>query len=273
MYSVNVKVKKLRNNAIIPMQGTSGAAGFDLTISAFLDADGNTLDTDVIRLDANHTTVVRCATGLAMEIPQGYCMKILPRSGMACKEGITVTNSPGLIDSDYRGEIIVCVTKHHDSSSKDSWLSVGDRVAQATIEQVVYPMFEAVKELSETDRGDGAFGSSGKKDVLYRENVEHIRIEYYQLIQNNEGQLYPSKLNQWEIIEINKNDDNDLYKINEATVIIGDRYFEYLVGFGIVREKDVKDIFENRKHLHMKGDTIGIISTDHMIDHKHFIKP
>lgn len=160
---IKVLVKKTRENAVIPFQATSGAAGFDLTIAAFIDSNGNEINTDKICLDSNHTTMIKCGTGLAMQIPEGYCIKILPRSGMACNEGVTVSNSPGLIDSDYRGEIIVSVTKHHTSMSKDTFLHIGDRVAQATIERVEIPLFEEVEELSETDRNDGGFGSTTKK--------------------------------------------------------------------------------------------------------------
>lgn len=162
---IKIKVKKLRNNAVIPTQATNGAAGFDLTVSAFLDADGNVIETGndkYIWLDANRTTILRCATGLAVEIPEGYCMKILPRSGLAVKEGITVVNAPGLIDSDYRGEVIVAIIKHHYLGSKDSYIHIGDRIAQAVIEKVELPIFEEVDELSETERGEGKFGSSEK---------------------------------------------------------------------------------------------------------------
>ena len=159
---INVKVKKVRENAIIPSQGTSGSAGFDLTVAAFLDNNGNELNCDAVCLNSNHTIVIRCATGLAMEIPERYCLKILPRSGLAFKECITVVNAPGLIDSDYRGEIVVGLIRHHSiNTTKDTYINIGDRIAQGVFEKYEKPNFIEVAELSNTERGEGGFGSTG----------------------------------------------------------------------------------------------------------------
>ena len=159
---INVKVKKVRENAVIPSQGTQGSAGFDLTVAAFLDNYGNELDCDGVCLDSNHTMIIRCATGLAMEIPEGYCLKVLPRSGLAFKECITVVNAPGLIDSDYRGEIVVGLIRHHSlNTTKDAYINIGDRVAQGVFEKDEKPNFSEADELSNTERGKGGFGSTG----------------------------------------------------------------------------------------------------------------
>lgn len=160
--SIDVKVKKVRDNAVIPTQGTPGAAGFDLTVAAFLDDNGNELNCEGVYLNSNHTIVIRCATGLAMEIPEGYCLKILPRSGLAFKECITVVNAPGLIDSDYRGEIVVGLIRHHSlNMAKDVYINIGDRVAQGVFEKYEKANFVESNELSNTDRGEGGFGSTG----------------------------------------------------------------------------------------------------------------
>ena len=159
---MKVKIKKVRENAVLPELGSTGAAGFDLRVVAFLDKDGNELGYDRITLSADHTVIIKCATGLSMEIPEGYCLKILPRSGLAFKEGITVINSPGLIDSDYRGEIIVGLIRHHSIATyHDSYIYVGDRIAQGLFEKVEIPEFELVDDLSDTERGTGGFGSTG----------------------------------------------------------------------------------------------------------------
>lgn len=159
---MQVKIKKVRENASIPKQMTSGAAGFDLTVAAFIDADGNEISGDTIMtMDGDYTSTLMCATGLSMEIPEGYCLKILSRSGLGRKENITVANSPGLIDSDYRGEIMVRLIKHHTNRSKTSYISIGDRVAQGVFEKIETPEFIEVDQLSETDRGDGGFASTG----------------------------------------------------------------------------------------------------------------
>lgn len=165
---MDIKVKKVRENATIPVQATSGSAGFDLHVTAFLDNKGNEITTDKYYLHEHRTETIRCATGLAFEIPEGYCMKILPRSGLAFKENITVVNAPGLIDSDYRGEVVVGLIKHHVSESvrcstnSYSIINIGDRIAQAVIEKYEKPNFIEVEELSETSRGEGKFGSTGK---------------------------------------------------------------------------------------------------------------
>ncbi len=98
-------------------------------------------------------------TGLAMAIPAGFELQIRPRSGLAAKQSLTVLNSPGTIDSDYRGEIKVIL---HNAGTVSQFVEVGDRICQAVLSRVPQAVFSVVDELDETDRGDGGFGSTGK---------------------------------------------------------------------------------------------------------------
>lgn len=97
-------------------------------------------------------------TGIAIAIPRGYGGFVQPRSGLATKHGITLTNSPGLIDSNYRGEINIIL---QNTGQEDFDIKVGDRIAQLVIMPVEHAEFEAVDDLPESDRGEGGFGSSG----------------------------------------------------------------------------------------------------------------
>jgi len=142
---MKIKVKKLSNLAEIPAYQTEEAAGFDL----------HSINDIVIK--PNERRLI--ATGLAFDIPTGYEIQIRPRSGLAYKHGITVLNTPGTIDSDYRGEIKVLLINH---SNEDFEIKIGDRIAQAVIKEVIQASFEEVEELSETKRGEKGFGSTGK---------------------------------------------------------------------------------------------------------------
>lgn len=99
-------------------------------------------------------------TGLYVELPEGYEMQIRPRSGLAAKFGLTVLNSPGTIDPDYRGEIKIILA---NMSSQDYLLNPGERVAQMVIAQFTRVVWESVEALGETERGSGGFGHTGKK--------------------------------------------------------------------------------------------------------------
>jgi dUTP pyrophosphatase len=137
----------------LPSYETPGSAGADLRAN-LAEEDRRTGFT----LDPMHRAVV--PTGLRVEIPPGFEMQIRPRSGLALKHGITLPNTPGTIDSDYRGPLGVALinlgaepyTVHH-----------GDRIAQAVIAPVVQAGFEEVEALGETARGSGGFGSTGKR--------------------------------------------------------------------------------------------------------------
>ena len=138
---LKVKVKKLNEDAILPTYATPGAAAFDLY--------ANNMDGDVI------------GTGLSFEIPEGHVMRVYSRSGHGFKYGVTLANSVGVIDSDYRGEVkvrLICNTIRQP----ELVVRVGDRIAQAIIEPIPRVEFEMADELSETERGSGGFGSTGQ---------------------------------------------------------------------------------------------------------------
>lgn len=142
-----ISVKKLREGARIPYYGSCGAAGADLY--ACLQ--------EPIVVQPGQTCFV--PTGIAMEIPEGYAGLIYARSGLACKQGLAPANKVGVIDSDYRGEFIVALHNHGDEAH---YINHGDRVAQLVITPVILPGFTEVSELSDTKRGAGGFGSTGK---------------------------------------------------------------------------------------------------------------
>ena len=135
------------NGAVVPSYETLGSAGAD--IRAFLEES----------VTIKPFERVMIPTGLKFEIPLGYEMQIRPRSGLAAKSGITVLNTPGTIDSDYRGEVKIILI----NLGKDDFIvNNGDRIAQAVIAPVTQGKFTFVNELSSTSRGEGGFGSTGK---------------------------------------------------------------------------------------------------------------
>ncbi len=142
---MKLKTKKLNKDAIIPAYQSELAAGFDL----------HSIEDYVLR--KGERKLIK--TGLAFEIEAGYEVQIRPRSGLAYKHGITVLNSPGTIDADYRGEIMVLLI---NLGEEDFEIKKGERIAQAVIAPVVQAEFEEVEELSVTKRGKGGFGSTGK---------------------------------------------------------------------------------------------------------------
>lgn len=143
---VPVEVKRLAHGAGLPLPAyaTSGAAGMDV-VSA---------EEVTIPPGARHAV----ATGLALAIPQGYEIQVRPRSGLALKHGVTVPNTPGTIDSDYRGELKVILINH---GTEPFAIARGDRVAQLVLAPVVQAAWEEVEELDATERGEGGFGSTG----------------------------------------------------------------------------------------------------------------
>ncbi|MBS7670191.1 dUTP diphosphatase [Croceicoccus gelatinilyticus] len=143
---VPVPVKRLEGNDDLPLPSyaTDGAAGMDVVSSE-----------ERILNPGDRAAV---ATGLAVAIPEGYEIQIRPRSGLALKHGITVPNTPGTIDSDYRGELKVILINHGLEPYK---IRRGDRIAQAVLSPVVMASWLEVHELDETARGEGGFGSTG----------------------------------------------------------------------------------------------------------------
>ena len=142
-----IRVKKLRENAVIPTYGSSEAAGADLY--ACLD----------VSVEIQPSQTVMIPTGLAMEIPSGHAGLIFARSSMGAKRGLAPANKVGVIDADYRGEFMVAL---HNHSQQLQTVDPGERVAQLVIVPVVTPGFAEVEELTDTVRGAGGFGSTGK---------------------------------------------------------------------------------------------------------------
>ncbi|OIO75186.1 MAG: deoxyuridine 5'-triphosphate nucleotidohydrolase [Zetaproteobacteria bacterium CG1_02_53_45] len=148
-------------NPIVHIQKLPHGEGIDLPFYATTHAAGADLraavNGDVIIEPGEHKLI---KTGFAMALPDNYEAQIRPRSGLALKNGITVLNSPGTIDADYRGEVGVILINH---GKQPFTVSRGDRIAQMIIAPFVQADFHAVAELSETGRGTGGFGSSGQK--------------------------------------------------------------------------------------------------------------
>lgn len=144
-----INIKLLDDKATIPTQGSGGAAGRDL----YADLGGNTL------MVQPHT----CATvplGFAMAIPEGWVGLIFPRSGVAMKKGLRLANGVGVIDSDYRGEWKLLI---YNDSDCTQIIEQGERIAQVIFMKFKDVVFYPVKDLDETERGDGGFGSTGTK--------------------------------------------------------------------------------------------------------------
>lgn len=144
---MQVKIKKLDESVITPIYATLGAACFDL----------HAYESHPISIDPKNAVEIR--TGLFFEIPRGYVMEVKSRSGHGFKYGVRLANCEGIIDSDYRGEVKV---KLRNDGVETFIVNPKDRIAQAMIIPVQQVQFEEVEELSDTVRGTGGFGSSGK---------------------------------------------------------------------------------------------------------------
>lgn len=142
-----IRVKKLRENALLPTYGSVEAAGADLYAC---------LDTPISIMPGQSVFV---PTGLAMEIPVGYAGLIYARSGLACKRGLAPANKVGVVDSDYRGEFMIVL---HNHGTQTQIINHGERIAQLVITPVFTPGFAEVDVLTDTQRSDGGFGSTGK---------------------------------------------------------------------------------------------------------------
>ena len=145
---IKVNIKKLNENAIIPTYGSEYAAGADLYAC----------NTEAITIEPHKTVLV--PTGLSMEIPEGYAGLIYARSGIASKRGLAPANKVGVVDSDYRGEVMVALHNHSDI---DATIDINERIAQLVIAPFLKVEFNESEELSDTVRGVGGFGSTGKK--------------------------------------------------------------------------------------------------------------
>lgn len=142
-----IRIKKLHPNAVLPTYGSQAAAGADLYAC---------LGSETV-IPAGKTVFI--PTGLAMEIPLGCAGLIYARSSMGAKRGLAPANKVGVIDSDYRGQVMVAL---HNHSQEDQAVQPGERVAQLLITPVYTPGFCEVDDLTDTDRGAGGFGSTGK---------------------------------------------------------------------------------------------------------------
>ena len=143
-----INIKKLSDAAVVPTYGSDYSAGADLY--ACLDAPVN--------IGPGETFLVK--TGIAMEIPEGYAGLIYARSGLATRKGLAPANKVGVVDSDYRGEIMVSL---HNHSSEVQEILPGERIAQMVITPFIQGLFNVVEELSDTARGTGGFGSTGRQ--------------------------------------------------------------------------------------------------------------
>lgn len=141
-----VNIKRIKPNATVPTYGSANAAGADL----YACLDGN------LTIESGETILV--PTGLAMELPEGYAGLIYARSGLASKKGLAPANKVGVIDSDYRGEVMVAL---HNHSKIPASIEPGERIAQLVITPYIAAAFNTVDELDTTERGTGGFGSTG----------------------------------------------------------------------------------------------------------------
>lgn len=145
---MEIKIKKLNENAIIPKRGSEQAAGYDIYAC-----------TNAPIVIAPHQTV-KVGTGLSIEIPNGYFGAIFARSGLATKQGLRPSNCVGVCDSDYRGEYIVAL---HNDLDEPQVINPMERIAQLIVVPYLAVEFNEVNELSDTKRGENGFGSTGKQ--------------------------------------------------------------------------------------------------------------
>ena len=144
---MEIKIKKERENAVIPTYGSRGAAGADLYAAL----------SEPVEIAPGETALV--PSGLSMAIPDGFVGLVFARSGMATKRGIAPANKVSVIDSDYRGELMIPLYNHSKTATT---IVPGERIAQLAIMPVMQATFAEADELPETDRGTGGFGSTGR---------------------------------------------------------------------------------------------------------------
>ncbi len=145
---MKLNVKRLHPKAILPTYGSAGAAGADL----YALPEG-----DPIVIEAGQTVMIH--TGIAMAIPEGYAGLVYARSGLASKRGLAPANKVGVIDSDYRGELMVAL---HNHGTQPQTVEPGERVAQFVLTPVITADFTETDDLDDTQRGAGGFGSTGR---------------------------------------------------------------------------------------------------------------
>ena len=153
---INVKVLQMYPDVTIPFYATSGSAGCD--IRAYL-TDKNGYANGKLRIQSGETKAI--PTGLKFQLPEGYEMQIRPRSGLSLKTKLRVANSPGTLDSDYTGELMIILD--NISINSEAIIDHGDRIAQLIFAPVTVAKFNIVTELNKTERNEGGFGSTGIK--------------------------------------------------------------------------------------------------------------
>ncbi len=154
---MNIKICKLHENAKTPTYATDGSGCFDLYAATVQDDECGDEFID-------HGFPRTCGTGLGFEIPHGHVMLVFSRSGHGFKNGVRLSNCVGVIDADFRGEVMVQLTQDlrgYPDESEVTAVHPGERIAQALVLPIPKVQFEVVEQLSLTDRGDGGFGSSG----------------------------------------------------------------------------------------------------------------
>lgn len=147
---MKIEIKKLKNGLDLPTPTyqSKGAAGFDLYAA---------IDVDYASVSPGHRIII--PTGVAVAVPEGYELQVRPRSGLAAKYGISIVNTPGTVDSDYRGELFVILI--NTDMSNGFQIKRGDRIAQGVVSPIVQVDLIEVDELSDTTRGTNGFGSTG----------------------------------------------------------------------------------------------------------------
>lgn len=153
----NVEIKIMtKEGAEVPSYAHDGDSGFDLKAIGFKYPDSDLEVKEDIIVEPHQTILAK--TGLYMAVPKGYELQVRPRSGNSLKKGYIVANSPGTIDSNYRGEIGVIITNNSNYNIK---ISIGDKVAQGVLCEVPIATFNVVEDLDDTTRGTGGYGSTG----------------------------------------------------------------------------------------------------------------
>ena len=160
----SIPLKKLRKDTIIPKPSKYGDAGADARIMGFKKIAYENDKKELIEIDTDTYTLkplerIGCPLGFSTAIPEGYYFKVVPRSGLALWDGISIVNSPGTIDTGYRNEWMAIVV---NLSNKEVTLKKGERICQIIFSKIYYYKFIETDELPESERGKGGFGSTGK---------------------------------------------------------------------------------------------------------------
>jgi len=165
MSNKKIPLKRLRKNTIIPKPSKPGDAGADARINGFKKIIHENDKKELIEIDSDTYTLkplerIGCPLGFSTAIPEGYYFKVVPRSGLALWDGLSIVNSPGTIDAGYRNEWMAIVV---NLSNKEVTLKKGERICQIILSKMYHHKFIESDELPESERGLGGFGSTGKK--------------------------------------------------------------------------------------------------------------